>query len=94
MQAPMVWAISLSLAATQEMVLANARLFYFPPGTEMFHFPGYANLDQVQKYLINQMGSPIRRSPDQRLLGTSPKLIATMLRPSSLIEAKASTICS
>ncbi len=39
-------------------------------------------------------GFPIRRSPDQRLLGTSPKLIAATLRPSSLFRAKASTIYS
>ena len=39
-------------------------------------------------------GYPIRRSPDQRLLGTSPKLIAATLRPSSLFRAKASTIYS
>jgi len=35
---------------------------------------------------------PIRTSPDQRLLGTSPKRIAAKLRPSSPFEAKASTI--
>src|SRR3989338_6549091 len=34
----------------------------------------------------------IRTSPDQRLLGTSPKRIAAKLRPSSPFEAKASTI--
>ena len=34
----------------------------------------------------------ILTSPDQRLLGTSPKRIAAKLRPSSPFEAKASTI--
>ena len=41
-----------------------------------------------------RQGYPIRKSPDQRLLGTSPKLIAATLRPSSLFRAKASTIYS
>jgi len=36
----------------------------------------------------------IRTSSDQRLLDTSPKLIAAMPRPSSPFEAKASTIRS
>ena len=34
-----VWAISVSLAATKEMLFLRT-LFYFPPGTEMFYFPG------------------------------------------------------
>ncbi len=36
----------------------------------------------------------IRKSPDQRLLHTSPTLIAATLRPSSPLRAKASTIYS
>ena len=38
------------------------------------------------------MGFPIQRSPDRRLFGTSPKLIAAISRLSSLPKAKASTI--
>ena len=38
-------------------------------------------------------GCPIRRSPDQRLLATSPERIAGTPRPSSPSRAKASTIC-
>ena len=37
-------------------------------------------------------GFPIRTSPDQRLLSTSPKLFAATPRPSSPFDAKASTI--
>jgi len=33
-------------------------------------------------------GFPIRTSPDQRLLGTSPKLIAATLRPSSPLSSQ------
>ena len=36
-----VWAPSFSLAATKEMSFLRT-LFYFPPGTEMFYFPGSA----------------------------------------------------
>ncbi len=45
----------------------------------------------VQHHRQKRWGFPIRRSPDQRLLVTSPKLIADMLRPSSPFQAKAST---
>lgn len=37
-------------------------------------------------------GFPIRKSSGQRLLGTSPKLIAATPRPSSPLRVKASTI--
>ena len=73
-------------------LLTEFLLVFFPPGTEMFYFPGstpYRN-DRVSR--ISGMGFPIRTSPDQRLLGTSPKRIAAKLRPSSPFEAKASTI--
>ena len=39
------------------------------------------------------VGFPIRKSPDQRLLSTSPRLIAATSRPSSPPAPKASTIC-
>jgi hypothetical protein len=47
MQAQLVWATSFSLATTKEMSPAFAGFFSVPPGTEMFHFPGYANLSQA-----------------------------------------------
>jgi hypothetical protein len=59
-------------------LLREYRLVSFPPGTEMFHFPGFA---LSAKMVLSDVGSPtpgypIRRSRDQRLLGTSPELIA------------------
>ena len=36
-----VWALSCSLATTNEILFLRT-LFSFPPGTEMFYFPGYA----------------------------------------------------
>jgi hypothetical protein len=56
----------------------------------MFHFPRYALA--YASTCRKQVGFPIRKFPGQRLIGTSPKLIAAILRPSSLLEAKASTI--
>ena len=50
-------------------------LVSFPPGTEMFHFPGYAPYTHVYG-ISNEMGFPIRKSSDHRLLITFPKLIA------------------
>ena len=47
----------------------------FPPGTEMFQFPGFASNLCIQ-YLQIGPGFPIRKSTDQCLLGTSPWLIA------------------
>ena len=56
----------------------------------MFHFPRYTLA--YASFRRNRKGFPIRKSPDRRLIVTSPKLIADILRPSSLCKAKASTI--
>src|SRR3990167_4353141 len=60
----------------------------------MFYFPGCASRLKCRDVPQSGTGFPIRKSPDQRLLGTSPKLIAAKLRPSSPFRVKASTICS
>ena len=52
-------------------------LFSFPPGTEMFHFPGFASRGSYPAdFCQRQKGFPIRTSPDQRLQTASPKLYA------------------
>ncbi len=53
-------------------------LFSFPPGTEMFHFPGFAPHPTYVggSSRFARWSFLIRTSPDQRLLGTSPKRIA------------------
>ena len=52
-------------------------LFSFPPGTEMFHFPGFASCKRyLADYSSKLQGFPIRTSPDQRLQTASPKLFA------------------
>jgi hypothetical protein len=67
------------------------RFFSIPPGTEMFYFPGFAP-PLARTVSVLQRSFLIRKSPGQRLLSTSPKLIAATLRPSSPIGVKASTI--
>ena len=71
----------------------NIQLFSFPLGTEMFHFPRFAPTS-VGTQSSNRVSFLIRRFPDQRLLHASPELFAATPRPSSLLTAKASTICS
>ena len=68
--------------------------FSFPPGTEMFYFPGFApsSLTEEDMTTLLAMGCPIRTSPDQSSLDSSPTLIAVTPRPSSPFCAKASTI--
>ena len=52
-------------------------LFSFPPGTEMFHFPGFASRRRYPADSnLKLEGFPIRISPDQRLQTASPKLFA------------------
>ena len=72
---PMVWAIPVSLAATSRIT----DLFSFPTGTKMFQFPAFARhrlCIHLCVLLKKGGGCPIRKSPDQSLLGGSPRLIA------------------
>ncbi len=55
-----VWAVPISLAAT-----IGISVIYFPPGTEMVHFPGFALRSlciQLRVTSKNWPGSPIRKS--------------------------------
>src|SRR5687768_6172378 len=58
----------------------NHSLFSFPEGTEMFHFPSFAPpalwIQAGVPRLFAAVGFPIRKSPDQRSVGSSPKLFA------------------
>lgn len=53
-------------------------LFSFPHVTEMFHFTWFPlhEAPLAKHPPLRRMGCPIRRSPDQRLFATSPRLIA------------------
>ena len=54
-------------------LLAESRLMSFPPGTEMFQFPGFASPTYVfsERYPIG-VGCPIRTPRDQSLLAAPP----------------------
>ena len=52
-------------------LLGKSRLISFPPGTEMFQFPGFASIDLcIQSTMIGSLltGFPIQISSDQCLL--------------------------
>ena len=63
-------------------LLTESRLISFPPGTEMFQFPGFAPRGlciQPRATVAGcpvPPGCPIRRSPDQSVFGRSPELFA------------------
>ena len=75
-------ALSHGLVRFRSPLLTESRLISFPPGTEMFQFPGFAPDGlYIQPPVIPsgcpvRTGCPIRRSPDQSLFGGSPELIA------------------
>ena len=55
-------------------LLSESRLFSLPPGTEMVHFPGFAPyrlcIHDTVTSVHTGLGSPIRKSPDHRLLAS------------------------
>ena len=69
-------AITNRLLRFRSPLLSESRLMSFPRATEMFQFTRFASLTYVfsQRYL--SVGFPIRKSPDQSLFASSPKLIA------------------
>ena len=64
------------LVPVRSPLLRESRLMSFPPGTEMFHFPGFASLTYVfsQGYLSKEVGFPIRKSADQCLMAANRSL--------------------
>ena len=73
-------------------LLSESRLISFPPLTQMFQFCGFASFTLFYSGKDDHKwpGFPIRKSSDQSLFARSPRL----LRPSSPVIAKASTICT
>src|SRR6266540_4315022 len=61
-------------------LLGESRLFSLPVGTEMFHFPTFPPPALCVQAGVpghySCAGFPIRKSPDQSLVGSSPGLIA------------------
>ena len=71
-------------------LLGESRLISLPPGTEMFHFPGLAPLRVMghDSHWVSPFGHP--RIKACFLL---PAAFRRLLRPSSPLCAKASTVC-
>ena len=71
-------------------LLRESRLISLPPGTEMFHFPGLAPLRVMghDSHWVSPFGHP--RIKACFLL---PAAFRRLLRPSSPLCAKASTVC-
>ena len=55
------------LVRVRSPLLTESRLMSFPPGTEMFQFPGFASRAHGfgRRYPLAGVGCPIRRSPDR-----------------------------
>src|ERR1700684_1979247 len=69
-----VWAVPISLAAT-----FGISVIYFPPGTEMVHFPGLAHTDLcIQSAVtgVHPAGFPHSEIPGSKPACGSPRLIA------------------
>ena len=68
--------------------------FLFLRVLKCFTSPGAQSTSSADFPAKSWKGFPIRKSPDQRSLGTSPKRIAAKSRPSSPFGIKESTVCS
>ena len=77
------------LVRVRSPLLAESRLMSFPPGTEMFHFPGFASLIGITpKSWVAPFGNPRIKACSQL-----PVAYRSVPRPSSPLDAKASTEC-
>ena len=77
-------------------LLAKSRLMSFPPGTEMFHFPGYRSVNLwIQLTVTGHDSSRVAPFGNLRITVCLPLPGAyrNLPRPSSPISAKASFIC-
>ena len=69
-------AITCRLFRFRSPLLSESRLMSFPRATEMFQFTRFASQPYVFRLRYLSVGFPIRKSPDQSLFASSPKLIA------------------
>ena len=69
-------AITRRLLRFRSPLLSESRLMSFPRATEMFQFTRFASCSYVFTAEYLTVGFPIRKSPDQSLFASSPKLIA------------------
>ena len=69
-------AITCRLLRFRSPLLSESRLMSFPRATEMFQFTRFASCSYEFTAGYLSVGFPIRKSPDQSLFASSPKLIA------------------
>jgi hypothetical protein len=76
---PLAWP-RFGLFRFRSPLLPESSFLSLPPGTEMFHFPGFASAALCIQAGIagfsTRLGFPIRTPPDRSLVGGSPRLFA------------------
>ena len=70
---PVLIPAATGLVRVRSPLLTESRLMSFPPANEMFQFAGFASPPYGfrRRYLASEVGFPIRKSADQRLLAPS-----------------------
>ena len=83
------------LVPVRSPLLRESRLISFPPGTEMFQFPGFASHTYgfSVRYLLRG-GFPHSDIAGSKLVCQLPDAYRRLPRPSSPSTAKASAICA
>ena len=86
-----------SLFRVRSPLLTESLLFSLPAGTEMFHFPAFpltALYIQAGVTESHPAGFPHSDTLGSQLGWQLPEAYRSLLRPSSALGAKASTVCS
>jgi hypothetical protein len=78
------------LIPVRSPLLRESHLMSLPPGTEMFHFPGFAPFRVTEHYSCRV--SPFG-NPRIKVCFPLPAAYRRLLRPSSPLCAKASAMC-
>ena len=81
------------LLRVRSPLLAESRLMSFPPGTEMFQFPGFASVTYVFRYGSPCGGVAPFGHPWIKACSRLPMAFRSVPRPSSPPGTKASTEC-
>src|SRR4029079_16132629 len=77
-------------------LLGESRLISFPPGTEMFQFPGlppHTSVFRIRCRRVANAGFPHSGSRGSQVIQRLPAAYRSRSRPSSTPGAKASTMC-
>ena len=91
---PVLTSSATGLVRVRSPLLTESRLMSFPPGTEMFQFPGFASAAYGFSggYLLAEWVAPFG-DPRIKACSRLPKAFRSVPRPSSPLGAKASTRC-